>query len=92
MTVDMTGRVFLPHGGPLRLARFVRRSKRFLIDAEDAGGAFTAHANNTAANRQPTWSATKPNATGERSQSPHGLLNMAGPAQAGSDQHTPAAT
>jgi sugar fermentation stimulation protein A len=47
MTEDMTGRVFLPHGGPLRLARFVRRYKRFLIDAEDAGGAFTAHANNT---------------------------------------------
>ncbi|OLN26607.1 Sugar/maltose fermentation stimulation protein [Desulfovibrio sp. DV] len=47
MTENMAGRVFLPHGGPLRLARFVRRYKRFFIDAEDDGGIFTAHANNT---------------------------------------------
>ena len=51
-----------------------------------------AHANNTAANRQPTWSETKPNATAGHAPSQHGLLNTVGPAQAGSDQHTPAAT
>ncbi|KHK01953.1 DNA/RNA nuclease SfsA [Desulfovibrio sp. TomC] len=44
---DTIGQVCLPHGGPLRLARFVRRYKRFFIDAEDDGGVFTAHANNT---------------------------------------------
>ena len=47
MTENTAGRVFLPHGGPLVTARFVRRSKRFLIDAEGDGGPLTAHANNT---------------------------------------------
>ncbi len=39
--------VRLPFGGPLVVARFVRRYKRFLIDAEGEAGLFTAHANNT---------------------------------------------
>jgi len=37
----------LPFAGPLVAARFVRRYKRFLIDAEGPAGLITAHANNT---------------------------------------------
>ena len=39
--------VCLPLGGPLVTARFRRRFKRFLIEAEGPDGVFTAHANNT---------------------------------------------
>jgi sugar fermentation stimulation protein A len=37
----------VPFGGKTRLARLVGRRKRFLMDVEDASGAFTAHTNNT---------------------------------------------
>ena len=47
MLTDKPGRVVLPHGGPILEARFVRRYKRFLIDAEGPNGPITAHANNT---------------------------------------------
>jgi sugar fermentation stimulation protein A len=39
--------VSLPFAAPLILARFVRRYKRFLVEAEGPEGLFTAHANNT---------------------------------------------
>lgn len=39
--------VCLPFAAPLVRARFVRRFKRFLVDAEGPDGLFTAHANNT---------------------------------------------
>ena len=39
--------VTLPLAGPLVTARFVRRYKRFLVDAIGPDGALTAHANNT---------------------------------------------
>lgn len=42
-----SGRVVLPHPGPIIEARFVRRYKRFLVDAEGPDGPLTAHANNT---------------------------------------------
>ncbi len=41
--------VFLPLAGPLVLARFVCRRKRFLVEAEGEAGRFTAHCNNTGA-------------------------------------------
>jgi len=47
MTETTIGRVCLPLAGELVLARFVRRYKRFLIDAETDAGPITAHANNT---------------------------------------------
>ena len=40
-------RVLLPFGGELVRARLIRRSKRFLVEAEDGSGRFTAHTNNT---------------------------------------------
>ena len=40
-------RVVLPHPGPILEARFIRRYKRFLVDAEGPDGPITAHANNT---------------------------------------------
>jgi len=39
----------LPFAGPVRLARFVSRRQRFLMEVEDASGSFTAHTNNTGA-------------------------------------------
>uniref|UniRef100_I2PXC9 Sugar fermentation stimulation protein homolog n=1 Tax=Desulfovibrio sp. U5L TaxID=596152 RepID=I2PXC9_9BACT len=47
MVLLSTTPVLLPFDGPLVSARFVRRYKRFLIDAEGPDGPFTAHANNT---------------------------------------------
>jgi len=48
MVPKSPGGVTLPFAGPLVVARFVRRYKRFLIDAAGEDGAvFTAHANNT---------------------------------------------
>ena len=41
--------VMLPFTGPLIMARFVRRFKRFLVEAEGVDGPFIAHANNTGA-------------------------------------------
>ena len=37
----------LPFATPLVLARFVRRYKRFLVEAENSTGRFTVHTNNT---------------------------------------------
>jgi len=42
-----TKNVSLPFAAPLVMARFVRRFKRFLIEAVGTDGPFTAHANNT---------------------------------------------
>ena len=47
MTESTAGRVCLPLAGELVTARFLRRYKRFLIDAETESGPITAHANNT---------------------------------------------
>ena len=47
-TVNSQGPL-LPFAHPTRLARFVARRQRFLMDMEDASGRFTAHTNNTGA-------------------------------------------
>lgn len=47
MTETTAGRVCLPLAGEMIQARFVRRYKRFLIDAATEAGPVTAHANNT---------------------------------------------
>lgn len=39
--------ILVPTPQPVVFATFVRRRQRFLIDVENAAGAFTAHANNT---------------------------------------------
>lgn len=47
-TVNSQGPL-LPFTSPMRLARFVSRRQRFLIEVEDSTGRFTAHTNNTGA-------------------------------------------
>ena len=49
MTAVSPQSVCLPFAGPLVVARFRRRFKRFCIEAEDENGIFVAHANNTGA-------------------------------------------
>ncbi|MHC1712979.1 MAG: DNA/RNA nuclease SfsA [Solidesulfovibrio sp.] len=47
MTGTSENEAAVPFAAPLILSRFVRRYKRFLVEAEGPAGLFTAHANNT---------------------------------------------